>query len=443
MEANILCKPIFKPITLKNKLTIKSLILFQFFFVFFYSGVCELTGLPKTISYFVDVLNLILLVYMFCDRMKWKKLYSIKMNFIFFAILSMCILCLTTSLINRVKPQLVVWAVRNELRYFPFFLGSILYFTKDDAKSFIKVLFRLQILNVLVSVIQFFVYGIEQDNLGGIFGTSQGCNGLTNVYFCFLMTLAICYYLNHKMLFIKMILVVGSCLVIGAMAELKVLYAEFAIIVIMSLILCKKTLRTGVMIVTSVGGLIGSLMLFSIIFPDWLDHMTSILDYINIGSDTGGGYEISRLGAIEDINDIWFKGDFVSNLIGYGFGSCEYSTFDFFTSDFSRLYMEYHYSWFSFQKDFLETGFVGIISYALVIVFIFMWITKNKKIYKDKCGIGVFGQIYCVLMVIFFIYNSTLRTECGYMAYMFLTLPFMYYKSLILANKEERLCQSC
>ena len=252
------------------------------------------------------------------------------------------------------------------------------------------------------------------------------------------MTIAIAYYLKNKMSFTKMILTIASCLLIGAMAELKVLYAEFVIIVIACLILSKKSLKSGTILFISLVGIIASLMLFQIIFPGWASQMTSISDFINIGFATGGGYELSRLGAIADINNIWFKGDVIKNIFGYGFGSCEYSSFTLFTSDFSQMYYSYHYSWFNFQKDFLETGFSGIIAYAIVIISMFIWITKNKRKYKDELGLGTVGQIYCVLMVVFFIYNSTLRTETGYMAYMYLAIPFIYYKSIIQENWENK-----
>ena len=434
MQANILEQPLFKTITLNKKLTIKSLIYFQFFFVFLYSGICDLTGLPTTISYFIDIINLVLLCYILCDRLKWKKISRYRMNGMVISILILCFMCLFTSFVNKVSPQLVVWAIRNEFRYFPFFIGCVLYLTKYNVKSLINILFKLQILNVIISLIQFFVYGIEQDRLGGVFGTVVGVNAATNAFFCFLMTVAITYYLNYKMSFSKMILTIVSCLLIGAMAELKVLYAEFVIIVIASLILSKKSLKSGIILFVSAVGIIISLMLFQVIFPGWASQMSSISDFINIGFSTGGGYELSRLGAIADINNIWFQGDIIKNLFGYGFGACEYSSFDFFTSDFSRLYLSYHYSWFNFQKDFLETGFAGIVAYAIVIASMFIWITKNKRKYRDTIGLGTVGQIYCVLMVIFFIYNSTLRTETGYMAYMYLAIPFIYFKSMIQEN---------
>ena len=167
MQANILEQPLFKKITLDKKLTIKSLIIFQFFFVFLYSGICDLTGIPTTVSYFIDILNLCLLVYILCDRLKWKKLYRYKMNAVVISMLVLCCVCLLTSLLNKVSPQLVVWAVRNEFRYFPFFIGCVLYLTKDNIKSLINVLFKLQVLNVIISLIQFFIYGIDQDRLGG------------------------------------------------------------------------------------------------------------------------------------------------------------------------------------------------------------------------------------------------------------------------------------
>lgn len=439
MEANILYKPIFKPITLKNKLTIKTLIVFQFFFVFFYSGICDLTKIPKTISYFVDVMNIILLIYMLLDRARNKKISNLKLNAVYLSCIGLCLICLSTSFIHSVNPLLVVWAVRNELRFFPFLFAAILYLSFEDIKLVINCLFKLQILNVIISLIQFKFFGYEQDRLGGIFGVTVGCNSLTNVYFCFLMTIAVCYYLRNKMSFIKMALTIVSCLLIGALAELKVIYGEFALIVVFVLILSKKSMKSMTILTTSIIGLFASLLLFEIVFPGWASQMTGISEYLNVGFSTGGGYELSRLGAITDINTVWFHDDPILNIFGYGFGYCEYSAFSFFTSDFSVMYFNYHYTWFSLQKFFLECGYVGLIGYSIVIISMFTWITRKKRIYGDKDGLGSYGQIFCGLMVIYFIYNSTLRTECGYLAYLFLAIPFIYYKSIAQNKKGQGL----
>ncbi len=411
-----------------KRIDLEKVVLFQFCFALLYNGICALFSLPTTLSYLIDVINLFVLIEILFDASRNKKIYKLRLTGVFYALVCLNLACLSTSIIHLVNPLLVVWAFRNEMRFFPFFLACVLYLSINSVERVAKLLFRLQILNVLVSLIQYFVFGYKQDNLGGIFGVTTGCNAYTNAYFCYLTVAAVCFYLRSKMSFSKMALTLLSCLLLSALAELKAFYAEFALAIILCVIFSKKSTKSVALIFISIVGLAVSYAVFSIVFSGWASQMANLSDYFNVGFAVGGGYEISRFGAVSDINDIWFHGDWVLNLFGYGFGACEISAYPIFTSPFSLAFSSYHYSWFSFQKFFLECGFLGVAAYLAVFISIFIWISRAKRKFGDNDGYGAFGQVYCLLLIVFAIYNSTLRMELGYVVYFLLASSFVYYK---------------
>ena len=163
-----------------------------------------------------------------------------------------------------------------------------------------------------------------------------------------------------------------------------------------------------------------SLQIYAALFP-YVD--LSIEAFLNEGSSTGGGYNISRLNAFSEINTIFFHDSFLKNLFGYGFGNCEYSTINIFCSDFYKLYGFYNYRWFANQWIFLETGYAGVISFCSFFVISFIISFKNSKniVVKNKSLIET-GIIMTIICLISFFYNSLLKADYGYIAYFSLAI---------------------
>lgn len=405
---------------------IESMILSIFYLSFFLYGIINWLQLPSFLTYFIDILNAFVFLYMIFDKANRKVISKMKLQIIIIPIISFYIVSLISAGVNLVEPQLVLWATRNEFRYYPYILASIIYLKRY--KNIINFLFVMQIVNLFITIYQYFFLGLQQDLLGGIFGTERGCNAYSNIFFCILLTLSINLFIKNKLSFFKMLFLVASCMLLSAMAEIKIIFAELIIIVIFSLLFSRINIRGFLVVGISLLSLIIGLYVFSSIFSDSMIYLLNIDEYFNAGYMVGGGYNISRLGLFSDINDLFFNNNIITNLIGLGFGNCEYSSFDILTSDFYRMYGSYDYTWFSAQKLFLECGYLGFISFSLVLTSYFIWITMEKRKFGDSLGLGAFGQVYCFLLFINFIYNNSLRTECGFFAYMGIILPFIYYK---------------
>ena len=415
------------------------LIFFQLFYVMFYNLLCDYLGAPRSISFVIDAVNIVVFAWLLFYEKALTEIIRLRLQYVLFAALLLLAASWLTAILNAVPFLLVLWSTRNSMRFFPFFFSVIIFWNNKSAGFFSKTMFYLQIPNSLFSAFQFFVLNKRGDHLGGLFGTATGCNAYLYVFLLFVVTLVVQEYLHGKKSFLVMCATCFVSMIIAAMAELKVVFIVVPLVIIASFVLNKTTMRTFLLAVVISIALIVSVNLIIIFFPAWADSFSSIAALIDVGKDTGGGYDIPRLGAFSKLNELFFRNSIVRNIIGLGFGSCEYSSYDFLTTDFYLRYGILHYRWFTHMMTFLQTGYLGITCYALFILAAFSWITKMKKRYGDPNGIGSFGQITCGLVIINFAYNSSLTTESGYVLTAVLALPFVYYKGYIFAERRKQI----
>ncbi len=422
-----------KDIVLNNK-SVSRLLDIMFFGAFFLTGLESFLHFPHYIIYTLDLVNLIICFYLVVAKNSRLRFRIFNMRKVVVAVFVVMGACLTSAIMNGVKITLVVWACRNTFRYFPVFLCMIMVWRRERIEKLINFLIYFQIPNFIIILIQFLVFGKVGDFLGGIFGTEKGCNAYINIYLCIVVALVIEKYLHKKLRFSMVLFTCFSWMVIAGLTELKIAFVEVPLIIMIAVFLDKPSVKSfivGAMIIVAV--IIGIRITIAL-FPMWADSFSSLSSFFEVGKAVGGGYNISRFSAFSDINRLFFYNSIMSNLFGLGFGSCEYSSFGMFTSDFFRTHGSLNYRWFSHQMWFLQCGYIGIISLLAFFSVCFYWFTKNKLKYKDREGYGSFGQLMIVLLMINFIYNSSLSLETGYIAYTALAIPFIYYKELIIED---------
>lgn len=414
-----------------NENSISKLLIFQVYFVFFYSATVDFFNFPRFLIYVMDIINIIVNLYFIYSSKRKIILLTLKLKLLYFWMFLLFFYVLFTSVINLVNPLLIIWGIRNSLRYFLYFFALIIFLKKKQIESIINFFIWFQIPNFLIVLYQFYYLGYSQDSLGGIFGYTVGCNGYVNMYMCIVVGLVVEKYLHKKVCLSFLIYSIISWMIVAGLAELKVAFLEIAIIIIIAILINKPSFRTMLIVVSGIlGGFVG-VNLIVLYFPEWAYAFKNLKSLIGVGSITGGGYNISRATAFSDINKIFFKDSIFFNIFGYGMGNCEYAIFDFLTSDFYKLYGHYNYRWFSQQMWFLQCGYLGIICFLVFFIIIFVKIKKLKKQYKDKEGYFSFGQIMVILLLINFMYNASLTTEIGYLAFFALSIPFIYIKDFI------------
>ena len=328
-----------------------------------------------------------------------------------------------TAIFNLVPLQLYIWAFRNTFRFFVFFAACVTVLDTEDIDGIFDILYKFQYLNIVLCLLEYFVWGYKQDCLGGIFGIERRCNGAQNIYFCILLTWALSKYLAKKLNIIHLLVVMLSVLIISALAELKIFYIEFVLIVIMVVFLSRPSFKLGIIIAVGFVGFNFSLDLLKEVFPhqyNVLVNTNTFLDYFN--SSGTGGYNISRMSAFKEINDRFFNNSVIRNLFGYGFGACEYSSFSLFTSQFYKQYSALNYRIFAHVMIFLETGYVGLILFILFFIDAARYAIlriKELGIYRYHAIIAIVFSMMCIINLW---YNNALKIEYSYMAYFVLAI---------------------
>lgn len=414
-----------------NNRTVSKLLFYQAIYILIYRFCVDVLHFPSVISYGIDIINVLVTMFFLYSKVAKKKLFLAGMAPVFFSVILLIGFCLADGIINMVKPQLVLWAFRNTMRYYPFFFSIIALWDEKMLDRMIKILFKLQYPNFLIVLFQYFVLGYHQDNIGGIFGHTVGCNAALNIYLCIVIALYIEKYIHKKTTLVPLLCAFVVFLVSIVLAELKVGFIELPMIIALAVLLNKPSFKTVVVTIAIVLMIPIGIQAIITLYPQWASFFVNLDSFLEIGTNVGGGYNISRLSAFSDINNLFFHNDISKNLLGLGFGNCEYSSITLFTSTFYERYGWLHYRWFAHQTWFLECGYLGIILYSLFFVTLFFWFIKLKRTYGDINGFGSFGQIIISLCFLNYIYNSTLRAEEGYILFLALALPCLNYRCLI------------
>ena len=389
---------------------------------FIFAPLTEVFGLPGFISFSLDLLLVCL-----CGIMLAGRYFSVKKNIRPLVILVSAFFVYTFIVygFNFQSPFYYLWGLRNNFRFYIAFFVFTVYIREEAAISFLKLFDILFWVNFAASLIQFFFLGVNQDNLGGIFGVGGGTNGYTLLFFCIVISKSLLDTFNGQGKAYSCILKIVASIVIAAMAEMKFYYIAFILILIITAFLTRFSKKKLVLILLSIVGVFAGVALLSFLFDEFesfvsLDSILEIATKENYSSQK----DVNRLSAIFTLAK-----DYVTTLperlFGMGLGNCDTSELSIFNSHFYQTHSYLHYTWFSSAMLFLETGLIGI---ALYISFFVICILFARKKLREQAGNKLFCQLAIVIAVmccVIMVYNSSLRIEAGYMAYLVLALPFI------------------
>lgn len=398
----------------------------------FIKGIEDYFGVPHFFSYFVDMFLIILLVKSLVDLHKKKIVLS---KYIKTLILIVCIFisfCLLTDIINiSVEPLYFIWALRNNFRFFLFLVEAAIYIKENDFNLVYKFFLLCLPINILISLYQLFGLHLHQDLIGGLFGCTKGVNGYLNIYLCLLTLFILIKYALEKINIKKVLIVLFGILINATLAELKFYYFEFLFFLILVFFISKNRKRYLKVLLISLVVLFLIINILYWLFPmfDNFFSVSAIKQYLSYGYSKPG--ELNRLSAYATINKFYLL-DIVHRLFGIGFGMAETSGFSFLTSNFYLNNGWIRYDWFSHAFMYIEIGLIGTVIYFIIIFYsgyIGLKKYRNKRDYLNKEN--MFLTIGVILIICMnFIYNSSLRSEAGYMAYFFLAIPLIKCESI-------------
>ena len=394
-----------------------------FFLPFCLGTLNDFLGLPYAIRYVMDVAWVLLLIIV----VRFHR--SINMSQIKGILVWILLFLITTLLVYLVQYQSVfyyLWGFRNSFRFYAAFIAFATLLRPEQVDDLLKWFDWLFWLDIVLSIIQHFAFGIEQDALGGIFGTVSGVNGSNNIFLLIIITKTIVVYLDKKEKLQDLALKSIAALFVAALAEMKFFFVEFAIVIVLAVLFTNFTWRKLLLILGGGVGILVFAAVLTMMFPQWgewfslrwfLETATSNQGY------TGSG-DLNRLTAIPRINELWLT-EWPQRIFGMGLGNCDTSSFALVNTPFFEKYGDMHYTWISYAMMYLECGWVGLIFYFGFFALVYFEIRKIEKrsegIAKTYCRVSRIMAVLCMLIAV---YNSSLRAESAYMAYFVLAVPF-------------------
>ena len=342
---------------LKNK----TIIYAQMFFVLVMLWLRDVLHFPSAISYITDVLLLFLVFTSLYGKNKFNILRTLIPQYAI--VLAIVICMLFGAIINYVEPMLVLWGFRNNLRFFLFFFVCVNLLDASDIPFVLVVFKKFFWANAIMCAIQYFVFGLQEDYLGGFFGIERGCNAYLNVFICMICAIVLADFYVGKMKTGVLALYLVTSLALAFGAGLKIFYVELILIVVFVVILFKPSLKTVIICILSL--LVLSVALALLYTYDFASFYLLVdgdaLEYYIAGEGYTNSGDLNRFTAIEQIQKTFFRDDKLLSLFGFGLGSCEYSQYSFLQSDFFKIYGSLNYRWFTHAWVFLEQGMIGLL----------------------------------------------------------------------------------
>lgn len=329
-----------------------------------------------------------------------------------------------TSVVNLVSPMLVLWAIRNTFRGIAYLFCVIAVLRSEDIPRLMRVLLWLQIPNLILASYEYLVTsGGNPDYVHGLFANGAG----TNTFSALLLTYWLNSYLNHRANLLSIGFVMVSTIMIAAMAEEKTFFLYFIVIVVVSVLISRWSLKTVFIIVLL--GTAGSAAIGWInqVQPDMLSFFTDTDTAMNYLTSTwSDSYGIPRIGAFTFIASRFFHHDFMMSLFGFGFGSTEHSQFSFMDSEFYRRYEHLMYRSFTHQWTFLETGYIGFILLVALFVVALICLVRRRLEFRD-CDrtLNLTAICMCLVCIISMWSNATLKLDATYIPCFGVALGFL------------------
>ncbi len=405
----------------------KSLVYIQIIFVLFMLFLRDVLSFPSVITYFTDVVLVLLAVQSFYNNPKLRIYKDALPQFVIVGFI--VFFMFFGAVMNWVEPLLFIWGLRNNLRFFIFFFICVNLLELSDVDNFLNIFQKFYWANLVVCVIQYYGFGLKADYLGGFFGTTRGCNGYLNVFLCIVCAISFANFLVAKMKMWLFSLYLASVLYISILAELKVFYFELVLMIVAAVVLTKPSVKTISITLVCVVGLLVGLGVLAVYDPETLGVLLDLdaLELYLSGTGYTSSGDLNRFTAIGQISKQFFGSSIFYTLFGFGLGGCEYSQFSFLQSEFSQQYGELKYRWFTHAWVYLEQGAIGLI--LLFVFFVSLLIYVCKKV-------GSVNKYYMIIAITFLptcmlglLYNIAIQIECCYIIALVCAIPFIANKS--------------
>lgn len=388
---------------------------------FTFALLIEVFRLPGIIKFSIEFLLLCFCVlfikkkYVFIDK-KLKPFITIVLLYFLYTLIS--------YLFHFQSPLFYIWGTRNTFSFYIAFFAFIAYLNEDDVDTCFKFLDIVFWINFVCAVFQYYVLGVKQDYLGGVFGTAIGSNGYTMALLCIVTIYTLLSNFNGTQTAWYCTIKCIAALVVATLAEMKFFYFVFIIVLIIASIVTKFSLRKFWIIILSIIGVaVGSVLLTSIYGFEGFFSLEGLIEYAT-KENYSSTRDLNRLSAIFTLSDTILTTP-TQRLFGMGIGNCDVSDVHIFHSTFHQTHSYLHYEWFASVMVFIETGIVGLTLFLSFFIGCFIFSIKQFKTNPSNKLFSQMGIAMSVMCIILSFYNASLRIYSAYMIYFVLALPFI------------------
>ena len=237
---------------------------------------------------------------------------------------------------------------------------------------------------------------IKGDYLGGLFGTEQGCNGVTNIFLAIITIYTFVSYLD-KACGVKTLITTLVCtLYWSTLAELKIFYIELVVIIFLVVVLSGTVSRKINIILLAIAGLISASIFLPIVFPVFNNFFNMQYIFYYFTRVGYGSYGFNRYTAFEIINNRIFDNDLLLSIIGVGTGNGETGPFPMLISNIFKTFvsnMNIPYYGYFHSAIYLERGYLGLFLYLLLFVGTAYMLTRKINRIERKCSKNSIRQL--------------------------------------------------
>lgn len=311
-----------------------------------------------------------------------------------------------TAVHNGVSPLSALWQFITFSRPFVYGFLALSYWDVDRFDAVFHRLVGLQWINAACAAFQFLILGLNQDLVGGMFGSWWGCNLPLNIYLCIVTSAMFSAYLNRHW-DVNAQTLVASCLCslwVAAVAELKFFYLEFVLILVCSFLLCRPTVKKFALVLFALLVLVVGFSLFSSVFPERAANMLDFDTLYGEANLRGEGYPISRIEVYKDLGEIVFFSNPLKQFIGLGLGASANSSIAIFTSPIAMFYANYKFGLLQSVLLCVDIGYIGTALYiGLLLSFgVATWINRAENRF-----LSLFSVIVITVFIVNIYYNNT------------------------------------
>ena len=374
----------------------------------------------SSVIYFLIDIPIILMVTFkikkFIKTLLCKSVYSIT------AILLFIVIAMTVGgVINGVSLGNAIYGAYKYFRGFVFFYCVLAFGDSKSVKQTFKIFNCIFWINIVLTLIEFFLLGINQDLLGGIFGLVMGVNQYTNLYFVIISVYCIEKIVCHDAEgseYKRVLIISVLMLAVAALAEIKFFFAEFVLLFMVAYLCLPQKPQTflGVALI-----LICVIVFYNLLIRMFPEFSTLIGELrrgglarlIDLQKHYSTDYDIGRA-AVFSYSNKYLLPNRWNRLFGMGIGNVTSS--NFVDNSFWLKNQGTHYDQFYTSYLYNEQGMIGFLLYCLIYVELLkigiksLFFTRTRK-YGTMLIMMVTGGI------MIFIYNMAMYSQLSFIIF--------------------------